>query len=184
MRLSEEGNLPGVEIGFTPRGDVVPSSAFSCGDFRSSRRAFWPFLEHPRQFRTPGSLSPRRSLPLVPSEQPQDHSCENVLLSLPPCPLLYLHPTFTADFVFTSVVCAGCQLQEGWNLGFVHSSAPSTQNSALAHCRCLGTICCRIDGVKRVWSLVLSTKQRQRQTWQGHRALSFLLPMSSPLPEG
>lgn len=38
VRLSEEGNLPGVEVRFTPRGDVAPSSAFSCGDFRSSRR--------------------------------------------------------------------------------------------------------------------------------------------------
>lgn len=41
VRPSEEGNLPGVEVGFTPRGDVAPSSAFSGGDFRSSLRAFW-----------------------------------------------------------------------------------------------------------------------------------------------
>ena len=76
------------------------------------------------QFPTPGSLPPRRPLPPVPSEQPQDHSRENALLSPPPCPLLYLQPTFTADFVFPSVVRAGCYLQEGWNLGFVHNSAP------------------------------------------------------------
>lgn len=41
VKPSEEGNLPGVEVGFTPRGDVAPSSAFSGGDFRSSLRAFW-----------------------------------------------------------------------------------------------------------------------------------------------
>lgn len=41
VRPSEEGNLPGVDVGFTPRGDVAPSSAFSFGDFLSSLRAFW-----------------------------------------------------------------------------------------------------------------------------------------------
>ena len=44
------------------------------------------------QFPTPGSLPPRRPLPPVPSEQPQDHSCENVLLSLPRVPCFIFIP--------------------------------------------------------------------------------------------
>lgn len=59
VRLSEEGNLPGVEIGFTPRGDVVPSSAFSCGDFRSSRRAFWEWVITAAAAAAPGARSSR-----------------------------------------------------------------------------------------------------------------------------
>ena len=71
-------------------------------------------VSHPRvpaSHLAPWLLSP------APSEQPQDHSRENALLFLSPCPLLYLHPTFTADLMLTSVVRAGCQLQEGQNLG-------------------------------------------------------------------
>ena len=67
VRLSEEGNLPGVEVRFTPRGDVAPSSAFSCGDFRSSRRAFWQWVITAAA--APGA---RSSLPGQADQEPLD----------------------------------------------------------------------------------------------------------------
>ena len=63
VRLSEEGNLPGVEVRFTPRGDVAPSSAFSCG---ISARASGPSGNgsswRRRQRRAPGPHSPARQI--------------------------------------------------------------------------------------------------------------------------
>ena len=81
----------------------------------------------------------------APSEQPQDHSRENALLSLSLCPPAlpssHFHCRLGVD------VCGPCWMSApgGLEFGFVQSSAPNTQNSALAHSRCLGTICSGLE---------------------------------------